>query len=83
MSDPLELGARELARAVAEREISAREIAEAALARIAQRDGAVGAFLSRTETLARQAAAEVDRRIAGGERLPLAGVPLALKDNLC
>jgi aspartyl-tRNA(Asn)/glutamyl-tRNA(Gln) amidotransferase subunit A len=29
------------------------------------------------------AAAEVDRRVAAGERLPLAGVPIAVKDNIC
>jgi len=32
---------------------------------------------------ARAAASRVDQRIAAGERLPLAGVPIAVKDNLC
>ena len=32
---------------------------------------------------AREHALRVDARIAGGESLPLAGVPLAVKDNMC
>ena len=35
------------------------------------------------EQRALAAAAKVDARIKAGERLPLAGVPIALKDNLC
>ena len=36
-----------------------------------------------TADLAREHARRVDARIAAGERLPLAGVPLAVKDNMC
>ena len=56
---------------------------ESALARIAERDGTVGAFLSLAADLARERARDVDARVARGERLPLAGVPLAVKDNMC
>ena len=35
------------------------------------------------EARALAAAERVDQRIKAGERLPLAGVPLAIKDNLC
>jgi aspartyl-tRNA(Asn)/glutamyl-tRNA(Gln) amidotransferase subunit A len=65
------------------REISALEVTEAALARIAERDESIGAFLTRTDELARESARRVDARVAAGERLPLAGVPLAVKDNMC
>lgn len=75
--------ASEVARAVNAREVSASEIAAAAFERIAERDDAVGAFLTRTEGLARAHASEVDAKLAAGERLPLAGVPLAIKDNMC
>ncbi len=72
-----------IARAVNARETSALEIANAMAQRIAERDGAVGAYLSVTNDLAREHAARVDARIAAGEHLPLAGVPLAIKDNMC
>ncbi len=36
-----------------------------------------------TGELAREHARAVDARVARGERLPLAGVPLAVKDNMC
>src|SRR6185369_7673489 len=62
----------------------AREVIEEHLARIAQRDGELNAFNLVTADEARKAADEIDRRVAAGEDPgPLAGVPLALKDNLC
>jgi aspartyl-tRNA(Asn)/glutamyl-tRNA(Gln) amidotransferase subunit A len=60
------------------------EIAESALARIAERDASLHAFLSvaKDELLAQARA--VDEKRARGETLgPLAGVPVALKDALC
>ena len=72
-----------ISRAVNAREISAVELATAMHARIGERDGAVGAYLSETADLARAHAERVDARVAAGERLPLAGVPLAIKDNMC
>lgn len=54
----------------------------AALARIAAGDATVGAFqLVRTERALAEAAV-VDARVAAGEQLPLAGVPVAIKDNI-
>ena len=58
-------------------------MAEAALSRVAERDPAVGAFLSVDPDYTRERAREVDARMARGETLPLAGVPLAVKDNMC
>jgi len=75
--------AASIARAVNLRDTSAVELASAMHARIAERDGAVGAYLSETADLARAHAERVDARIAAGESLPLAGVPLAIKDNMC
>ena len=75
--------AADIARAVNAKEVSAVELARAMAARIAERDGAVGAYLSVTDDLAREHAERVDARVAAGERLPLAGVPLAIKDNMC
>jgi aspartyl-tRNA(Asn)/glutamyl-tRNA(Gln) amidotransferase subunit A len=54
------------------------------LARIAAGDGEIHAFLELTAEAARAAAAAVDATVAaGGDPGPLAGVPIALKDNLC
>jgi len=79
-----ELSAAETSRRVRAGELSAREAAEAALARIEAVDPSVRAFLrtSREDALARAEA--VDAKRARGEALGLlAGVPVALKDNLC
>jgi amidase len=52
------------------------------LARIAERDPALGAFqVVRAEAAERDAAA-VDRVVTSGQHLPLAGVPVAIKDNI-
>jgi aspartyl-tRNA(Asn)/glutamyl-tRNA(Gln) amidotransferase subunit A len=83
VSFSVEGGASEIARAVNAREVSATEITDATLSRIAEVDGDVGAYLAVLQDEARNAAAEIDRRIAEGEQFPLAGVPLAVKDNMC
>jgi len=75
--------AREIASAVAAKSISAVEIAEATIAQVARVDGELGAYLTTTPELMREHAAQVDARIAAGETLPLAGVPIAIKDNMC
>jgi aspartyl-tRNA(Asn)/glutamyl-tRNA(Gln) amidotransferase subunit A len=63
---------------------SARDVVEEHLAAIAGREEELHAFNVVLAAEARAAAAEVDRRVAAGEDPgPLAGVPVALKDNLC
>jgi aspartyl-tRNA(Asn)/glutamyl-tRNA(Gln) amidotransferase subunit A len=83
MPELWELPAEEIARGVAAREWSASEVVDAALARTAQIEPLLGAYLALYEDDARARAAEIDRRVAAGEAVgPLAGVPIALKDNL-
>ncbi len=72
-----------IAAAVNARESSARDVADAMQSRIAERDPVIGAYLATTADLARAQADRVDARVKAGERLPLAGVPLAIKDNMC
>ena len=61
--------------------VSATEVTEAHLDRIAATDDQVHAFLHVAREQALAAAAELDRRRAAGAELgPLAGVPVALKD---
>ena len=61
---------------------SAASVVGEALARIDEGDGRIRAFLEVTREQALAEARAVDARVAAGERLPLAGVPLALKDNI-
>ena len=83
MTDPTHASARAIARAVTAREVSAAEIAETMIPHVAAVDERIGAFLTLTPELMRERAAAVDKRIAAGESLPLAGVPVAIKDNMC
>jgi len=73
---------RETAEAVGSGRRRATDVVEESLARIAADEGRVRAFLEVTGDLALQEARAVDARVAAGERLPLAGVPLAVKDNI-
>lgn len=62
---------------------TAEGLARAALARIAERDGNIRAFITVDATGALNAAQASDVRRAAGKSLgPLDGVPVALKDNL-
>ena len=88
MSTPLERdlirqSAATLASAIAEGEVTSREVTQAHLDRIAEVDDRVHAFLHVDAEGALATADDVDARRAAGEPLgPLAGVPLALKDIL-
>jgi aspartyl-tRNA(Asn)/glutamyl-tRNA(Gln) amidotransferase subunit A len=63
---------------------SARDVVEEHLAAIAGREDELHAFNLVLADEARAGADDVDRRVAAGEDPgPLAGVPVALKDNLC
>jgi aspartyl-tRNA(Asn)/glutamyl-tRNA(Gln) amidotransferase subunit A len=65
-------------------EVSARELTDQHLARIEAVDGTVHAFLEVTAERARADADRIDAARSAGEELPpLAGIPLAIKDNLC
>ncbi|GLW46442.1 putative amidase AmiB2 [Streptomyces sp. NBRC 14336] len=71
----------EIAAAVRDKQVTAREVVAEHLERIARLDGTVGAF----RTVRREAAlAEAEALGARGDldQLPLAGVPVAVKDNV-
>lgn len=73
--------ATEIRRRVAASELSATEITEATLDRIARRDQHIHSFLTVDGDGALTQAAEVDRRMAAGEAPgPLCGVPVSIKD---
>ena len=74
----------EIAAAVASGAASAVSILEEHLARIDEREAEIHAFNTVLTDEARAQAAEIDRQVAAGHDVgPLAGVPIALKDNLC
>ncbi len=76
--------ATDIAAAVRAGERSARDVVQEHLDRIAERDGDIRAFLEVTSERALAAADAVDASVASGDDPgPLAGVPVALKDNLC
>ena len=77
------LTAAEIAAGIAAGDFSAAEVCVAALDAIATREPEVQAFLQVTPELAQDAAARIDAARAAGEALPpLAGVPVAIKDNM-
>jgi aspartyl-tRNA(Asn)/glutamyl-tRNA(Gln) amidotransferase subunit A len=84
MADLWNLTAGELAARIRDGELSCREVAQAHLARIDAVDPEVRAFVTVTPEVAMQQAERWDQARSRGEALPpLAGIPVALKDNLC
>src|SRR5471032_647432 len=61
--------------------VSAGEILERAIARIETFDGRLNAVVVRDYERARKAAAAADAALARGERLPLLGVPMTVKES--
>jgi len=81
----LEESIRELSRRLRDREVSAVQLAQEALARAEELDPALGAFLRLTPELALDAAAAADRRLQedpDGCSI-LCGIPVAYKDVVC
>lgn len=83
MEELLRKSAKEQSEAIRSKKVSAVELTKASLNRIKDIDEKLGAFNSLTEETALNTAKLVDEKLAKGEELPLlAGVPLALKDNM-
>ena len=83
MNELLKKTAAEQSKALKNKEISAVELTQAAFERIDELDEKLGTFNSLTKETALNTAKKVDEKIAQGEELPLlAGIPLALKDNM-
>ena len=64
---------------IATRARSATELTQTYLRGLRSVEPAVQSFIAVDEEGALEQAAEVDRRVAAGEHLPLAGVPIAVK----
>jgi aspartyl-tRNA(Asn)/glutamyl-tRNA(Gln) amidotransferase subunit A len=77
------LPARRMAALVASGELRASDLCEQALAAVDARDPSLRAFLHVCGDEARARARAIDERRGGAAAGPLAGVPVAIKDNLC
>lgn len=83
MSELHSMSAHELKELLRKKELSSLELTESVLSRVERVEGGVQAYLARNEQALDQARA-VDKRRCAGEELPdLAGIPYALKDNIC
>ena len=80
--DAATTGAADLAARVRSGSVTAREAVEDALAAISRHDAVLAAFTTVRAAAALREADEVQRRVSSGEYLPLAGVPVAIKDNV-
>jgi aspartyl-tRNA(Asn)/glutamyl-tRNA(Gln) amidotransferase subunit A len=63
--------------------ISAVELTQACLERIAKVEARIHAFITVTANEALKQAADADKRIKGGDAPPLCGIPLGIKDVYC
>ena len=76
--------ASELSAMLKKGECSSVELTKSVLGRIAETESKVDAYTEVCEEAALKKAAEVDEKFAKGEQLaPLAGIPIAVKDNIC
>ena len=83
MNELLRKSAAEQSKALKNKEVSAVELTNAAFDRINKLDEKLGAFNSLTKETELETEKKVDEKIAKNEELPLlAGIPLALKDNM-
>jgi aspartyl-tRNA(Asn)/glutamyl-tRNA(Gln) amidotransferase subunit A len=75
--------AREVRDAAASGRVSVTEICQTLLDRIDAVDGPIRAFRMTADDRALARAADLDRRRDELSHLPLYGVPIAVKDNIC
>jgi aspartyl-tRNA(Asn)/glutamyl-tRNA(Gln) amidotransferase subunit A len=89
VSHPADLGVCEAAAALAVRELSSRELTEACVERVRQRDGAhsfegdpgsINAWIRVYEEDALAASDRADERLTAGDAPALCGIPIGLKD---
>ena len=79
-----EMTAAEIGQTIKAGEMTAVDAVKAALAEIKRQDEVLNSFVTVDEEGALKRAAEVQKRIESGELTgPLAGVPIAIKDNMC
>ncbi|RJP24448.1 MAG: Asp-tRNA(Asn)/Glu-tRNA(Gln) amidotransferase subunit GatA [Candidatus Omnitrophota bacterium] len=84
MTEPYELTAWQSVEYMQKQELSARELVDSVLSRIDQVEGKIHAYHTVMRERAETTASQIDARRASGDDLPpWAGVPIAIKDNIC
>ena len=79
-----ELTALELSKKIQAKEVTAVEAVQACLKEIEKKESLIHAYVTVDEEGALKQAAEVQKKMEAGDLTgPLAGVPLAVKDNIC
>ena len=82
--DLMQLTAVELGKKIKNKEVTVKECVEAALAQVDAVEGQIHSFVTIDRERALKKAEEVQSKIDAGELTgPLAGVPVAIKDNMC
>ena len=80
----LELSCRQLRDDIAAGRVKSVDAVEAVFAQIEKHEQTIGAFVSTFKDIALEKARSIDAKIAAGEKVGLlAGVPVAIKDNMC
>jgi amidase len=80
-AEPAYRSAGELVQALASRQVSSRELVDAAIARIEALDPKINAVVVRDFDRARAAADAADAALGRGERQPLLGLPMTVKEQ--
>lgn len=74
---------RDMRKALDERKISVQELANEYLSNIKKNDRNIKSFITVTEELALNQSQQAQKIIDAGESMPLTGIPMAVKDNIC
>ena len=76
--------ATELKELLKKKEVSSLEVVSSVFKEIKSKDKDINSFITLIEEDAKKSAEKIDRKIARGEKLgSLAGIPVAIKDNIC
>jgi aspartyl-tRNA(Asn)/glutamyl-tRNA(Gln) amidotransferase subunit A len=79
-----ELTAHQIHKMLVNREVTSQEVTKAVIERIEKVDKKISAYTTKTFDLALKQAEIVDEKIEKGEEIShLAGIPIAIKDNIC
>ena len=82
--DVMKLTAVQLSEKIKAGELSVEEAVKASLDAVREKDGTINAFITVDGEGALKSAAEIQKKIESGQLTgPLAGVPVAVKDNIC
>ena len=73
----------ELRKKLDDKEIGAVELAKEYLKKIREKDEKVNSFITVTEDIALKNAKRAQKIIDKGEQMPMTGIPVAVKDNIC